>query len=351
MRYLPFVLAALCLVGAACAATPTPPPSIIQATPAPSETITTAPTGTAAPAPTSTPNLFGINIVAQFDATSQVLTLYGLTPAVTVVLGGTPLAPLPTSTATNTPPATETVAPTDTPVPKVIVPRPTVIPTQPLTAASLKGKIIFKTAREGGAYPDSFSFYSMNADGSKQEALDFDAAKDLYGAIQSREGYSPDGSKVVVGEKTCYYPPCFLYILDPVLNPTLEQNTASWTPPTGPNHAQKSTAPAWSPDGQWIAFVGNWENGRTANIFKGTAFKSPPTFRQLTNIVSQADTRHPSYSPDGSSLAYATQDNGRWQIWALDPNGIDPMAQDYTRSNPHNISSSDSDDWDPLWVK
>lgn len=334
----------------ACASTPKPQPTA-QPTAGLLSTSTPLSTSPTQPAPTNTPNVFGMNIIAQFDPTSQVLTIYGLTPAATVVLGNTPLSRPPTAAATMTPEPTETLAPTDTPPPVVVVPRATPVPTQPLTAASLKGKIIFKSARNGGAYPDSYEFYYMNKDGSSQQPLDFDSAKKLYASLQTREGYSPDGSKVVVGEKVCFYPPCFLYILDPVLNPTLEQNTASWTPPTGPNHAQKSTDPAWSPDGQWIAFVGNWENARTANIFKGTAFKSPPTFRQLTNITSQADTRHPTYSPDGGTLAYATQVSGRWQIWVLDPNGTDPMAQDFTRTAPQNISSSNSDDWDPIWVK
>lgn len=304
---------------------------------------TNAPATLAATQPSATPNVLGLNIVAAFDPTSQILTIYGTTPGATIVLGGTPLSVPPTATATNTSLPTNTSVPTKAPA-QVNVPRPTSPPPAPaVTIDNLRGKIIFKTDRDGGFFPNSFQFYAMNADGSNVQKLDYNSTNTLYGSLQAREGYSPDKSKVVVGELSCYSPPCYLYILDPQMNPALERSQGQWTPS---NPVQKSVDPVWSPDSSWVAFVANWENNRTNNIFKGTPNQTPVIFRRLTDFGGQANLRHPTYAPGGGTLAFSTQSEGRWQIWVLDP-----TAETVGAANPHNLRATESNDWDPLWVK
>ncbi len=93
--------------------------------------------------------------VAQYDPTKQVLTIYGTTPGATIVYNGTPLVPPPTATPTNTPPPSATPTITETPKPVVVAPRPTQPPAPQISEAALRGKIVFKSTRDGGDYPNS----------------------------------------------------------------------------------------------------------------------------------------------------------------------------------------------------
>jgi hypothetical protein len=339
-----------------CTASPTLQPSPQPTSPA-SVTPSAVPTTPPTEAPTSTPNVLGLNIIAQFDPTRQILTIYGVTPGATVVMGGSPLPPPPTATATDTPAPTDTATATNTPSPRVFVPRPTRVPTAPITAASLQGKIIFKTARDGGAYPNAFAYYEMNPDGSDAQPLDFNATNALYRSLQSREGFSPDGSRVVLGERRCYgFGTCTLYILDAVLDAALINSNDDighgiWYY----NKGFQAKEPVWSPSGNYIAFVSNHEADKgcikTANIFKASPTQKP-TVRRLTSghdFCAGSATGHPSFSPDGSQLTFWGEGSGLNQIYVLDVGADDSF--DFRVTNPHIISDHRSDDWDPLWVK
>ena len=87
----------------------------------------------------------------------------------------------------------------------------------------------------------------------------------------------------------------------------------------------KSTDPAWSPTGEYIAFV-----TRETDICiirpDGTGL------RQLTG--GQGSNMRPSFSPDGRMIAFASTRNGRSQIFVMAANGDSqqPLMPDYT---PH----------------
>jgi Tol biopolymer transport system component/imidazolonepropionase-like amidohydrolase len=70
--------------------------------------------------------------------------------------------------------------------------------------------------------------------------------------------------------------------------------------------------PAWSPDGQQIAFY-----AYTDDIFSIWMMNADGTDRvQLTDGLN--DARYPSFSSDGSTLYYAGDSDGGYGIWALD---------------------------------
>jgi WD40-like Beta Propeller Repeat len=354
-----FLLACVFLL-ANCSATPTPQPTAV-ATTAPTATATSTPS----PAPSATANAFGLNIVAAFDPTRRVLTIYGITPGATIVMGGTPLLPPPPPPATDTPTLTSASAPTDTntpaptstPPPRVVVPQPTRTPAVQVSAAALHGKIIFKSARDGGAYPSSFAYYVMNPDGSNVQKLDFNATNSLYISLQGLEGFSPDRGRVVLGERRCYgggYT-CALYILDTQLDAALINSNddishGQWFS----NKGFQAKDPVWSPAGNYIAFASNHEQPqgqgciRTQNIFKGTPTQNP-TIRRLTTFCAGSNGGHPSFSPDGAQLTFWDEDSGMKQIYLLDVGADDTW--DYRFANPRIIDDHQSDDWDPLWVK
>jgi hypothetical protein len=278
------------------------------------------------------------------------------------MLGGTPLLPPPTGTATNTLPPTGTPVPTVTPRPVVIAPRPTAVPPAPVTAAALRGKIIFKTARDGGVYPSVFAYYAMNPDGSGLQRLDLNAATALVNQLSSEstgvENLEPGGAHRVFGERHCYgYGTCSIYILDTVLN--ADQINSSEDISVGPFFSQSgfiAKSPVWSPAGNYIAFVYNNAGSiptkqgclKTNNIFKAAPISNSKKI-PLTGFCSGSNGDHPSFSPDGSRLTFWSEDSGMTQIYIVDVGGDDSIG--YPASNPQIISDHHADDWDPLWVK
>jgi serine/threonine-protein kinase len=75
------------------------------------------------------------------------------------------------------------------------------------------------------------------------------------------------------------------------------------------------TAPAFSPNGQQIAFMsrrdGNW------NIY---VVNSDGTgLRQLTEDPAQDGL--PAWSPDGRAIAFVSNRGGPWAVWAVAPGG------------------------------
>lgn len=361
----------LASVTAGCAtASPTPPPATStlppptnspaappQATvPAPTTTPTQAPSLT--PAGTPTPSSIGLTFISRYDPTTNVLTIYGITPGATVVYLGTPLVPVAPPTATPRPTDTATVSPTPT-VTRPVVVQPTRTPTVVVSAVGLRGKILFKTDRDGGTYPNTYTYYAMNPDGSDLQKVDTRAADALAAAarnpITGNETREPGGTRTVVGERRCYggFQSCGLYILDVVLHLTLLNSTddigvSPWFQNT--NYYAKS--PVWSPAGNYIAFVSNHEAPpgctRTANLFKATPTQKP-VVRRMTEFCAGANTDLPTFSPDGSKIAFWSEFPGpRKQIYVINTGATD--NEDFRFASPRMIATS-SNDWDPLWVK
>ncbi len=62
--------------------------------------------------------------------------------------------------------------------------------------------------------------------------------------------------------------------------------------------------------------------------------------RQLTQNRWEWD-KHPTWSPDGSQIAFFSNRSGRRQIWVMNADG----------TSQRNISNNDYEDWDPVWIK
>ncbi len=253
-------------------------------------------------------------------STPQIPTLSSeLSPSVT------PLPQLPTRPPTRTPQATATATP-------LVFSRDT-----------LRGKILFKSTRAGGKFPNNYKWFAMNGDGTQVEQVPTDAAKALYQSLKGREGLSPDASQLVVGEATCgSNAHCDLYIGAPEV--VINRSQGQWTP-TG-QRWYRADNPVWSPQGDWVAFIWNRDNNRTKNVFKGNPYELNQDFKRLTDFGGGRDTKELTYSPDGAVLAFATQDGPRWQIWTLNA-----LADNPNDAAAHNLSNAAADEWDPLWIK
>lgn len=98
-------------------------------------------------------------------------------------------------------------------------------------------------------------------------------------------------------------------------------------------------APAWSPDGQWLAvLVGNEQYA--APIFQDIALVNAMTgeVRVLTDNGPIMDI-YPTWSPDGRHLAFVSDREGNDEIYIMSSEGADIV----------NLSQSPSDDYAPVW--
>jgi serine/threonine protein kinase len=183
---------------------------------------------------------------------------------------------------------------------------------------SLMDKIVFWSDRDGEE-----ALYVMNPDGSDARPLEDLAA---YQEAVNRESLSPDGKERL----------------------RVQDNAGSWDiymipadehkPPMAiTSHAAADYDPVWSPTEDLIAFVSLRTDGNDA-IFVMTP--DGRNDRQLTFNAGALD-KHPTWSPDGTRIAFGSNLEGKLQIYVIDKDG----------SGQSNISNNSFNDWEPVWVE
>jgi len=172
-------------------------------------------------------------------------------------------------------------------------------------AASPDGRyIVFTSDRTGGAH-----VWRINADGSNLKQLS-------YGAGESVPQVSPDGKWVVYQRN------------DP-------RDTVWKVPSDGGTEVRLTEnfaqLPTVSPDGRWIACAYLEDPAKPWKLAVLPSTGGQPTNRfDVPHSSLGADFR---WTPDGSALAYAREDNGVWNIW----------LQPLTGSPPKQFTHFDSD--------
>jgi TolB protein len=92
----------------------------------------------------------------------------------------------------------------------------------------------------------------------------------------------------------------------------------------------------WSPDGNWLAFVG--KRGNYFNIFRIPV--GGGSEQRLTTSPVADDG--PDYSPDGKWIYINSNRSGGWDIWRFPPDGAGPND-----SKAERITSDEFEDWFP----
>jgi Tol biopolymer transport system component len=92
----------------------------------------------------------------------------------------------------------------------------------------------------------------------------------------------------------------------------------------------------WSPDGKWLAFVGQ-RNGKF-ELFRVAATGGEE--QRLTSKGGYDDG--PEYSPDGNWIYFNSNRAGGWDIWRMPPDGAGPDDAKAER-----VTSDDLEDWFP----
>lgn len=246
---------------------------------------------------------------------------------------GTP-TPLPPNiwTATPTPGPTATrdlILVTDL----TATPTPTVTPTG--IPPVLKGKILFLSDRLGNAEGD---LMVMDPDGGNVALWAAGSTDWIYQQAKQNQDISPDGQyRVVVSE----------YEIDSFPDHKLDSYQLYVVPTANGGKPQQlsqltelkamSYDAVWSPTDYRIAFV-------SAGPGNDELYTIRPDGSELTRLTFNTWEwdKHPSWSPDGSKLVFwSNRDTARKQIWSMNADG----------SDQRNVSSSEFNDWDPVWVK
>ncbi|MGQ9682799.1 MAG: LpqB family beta-propeller domain-containing protein [Anaerolineae bacterium] len=95
----------------------------------------------------------------------------------------------------------------------------------------------------------------------------------------------------------------------------------------------EDTQPAWSPDGNRLAFVSNRSGNRDIWIMGADG-------SHLTNITnSGADEWTPAWSPDGLYIAFSSNRDGNWELYTAKADG----------TQVHRVTWSAAPDYSPSW--
>ena len=166
-------------------------------------------------------------------------------------------------------------------------------------------KIAFSVPRDSGSLMDIFV---MNADGTNVTNLTADQTGG--GRLPT---WSPDGTRIA-------YTGADLGLA--IMN-------ADGTNPVSLQVDMPSTFfydPDWSPDGTGIAFSAVFfESTITSKEFIGV-FSINPDGSNLVQLTGEAarDIR-PTWSPDGTKIAFQSDRDGQWDIWIMEADGTNPV--------------------------
>jgi Tol biopolymer transport system component len=197
-------------------------------------------------------------------------------------------------------------------------------------------KIAFSRVLFEGEPPFNDDIWVMNADGSGQTNLSDSPASEDY-----MPEFSPDGTKIAFVSDQDGDPDPFNAMEIYVMNAD-----GSGTPTNLSNNpGSNDTAPSFSPDGSKIAFE-TYRDG-APEIYVMNADGSGTSTNLSNNPGSPSDStaydRHPAWSPDGTRIAFESLRSGNSEIWVMNADGT---GEPVNVSN--NAATDDYPDWQPL---
>jgi Tol biopolymer transport system component len=172
----------------------------------------------------------------------------------------------------------------------------------------------------------------MDPDGQNRQRLGREVSlREQYDQLLERERYAPDGSRYAFARAPSEQaaPQIFLTI------PVSERVGSVWF--------QQLTQlnglcydPVWSPDGTRIAFVSAALDSDDVWVINVDGTNEQP----LTVNAWEWD-RHPTWSPESNRIAFWSNRTGLMQIYVMNADGTGVV----------NISNTQWDEYDPIWIK
>jgi Tol biopolymer transport system component len=273
-------------------ATPTPSPSITVSGTATATLIETA-VDTLTSTPTGTPTA-----TVTESETAPVMATATTTATSTGTVTETPVdIPADTDTLTPTPTLTETSLPVDTPPPSDTE---TITPTATVPAPVGYLAVSIDTNGDGRR-----ELVIMDNTGGDQHVVD-------VGKDTRLGGWSPDGQKLVYSADAGSGRQIFIVGADG------SGDTQILNLPAGEN-----SQPAWSPDGQWIAFVNVNDDGSGSQSSLYMIGVDGSNLTQLASDAGKNINSDPAWSKDGQTLFYVHSGD----IYSIDVNPVGTPSQ------------------------
>lgn len=333
--------------------TPTPQNMITAAAEAARATAVATAIGTYTPVPWNwvVPIVVEPNTPTPIPANAATAAFQVAEATAAAFVNGTPTpVPINVWTATPTPFLVPVIGEVATPwIPPSPTPLPLPIPPE------LVGKIMFLSDRSGGPEPlPEPLVYVIDPDGSNLAVLNDDAfyqtalARDSYSADQQYRTfaqpiarYSTDsGGRTAVEMVQAIFMYDYHYKVDAQIS--FFGTGEAWNP-------------VWSPMKQQIAFVSdetdhveiwivNSDGSQPLQVTKTDEALFASLLGKNTIPPGEEpdeENGHPSWSPDGTQIVFWSSLSGHRQIWVMNADG----------SNAYSLSTTDYDDWDPVWIK
>lgn len=242
-------------------------------------------------------------------------------------------------TPTATPLAAPFPDPTITPMPT-----PTPMPNYSRIPSEWKGRILFKSDRDGGKE----AYYVMDADGSNVEKL---TGPDLYKAASYRDTLDPTLQYQVFVSLPRHADVDAHSGKNYEISLRRLSDGYEWYVVGG------TSGPDYDPvycqaDPRYIAYTS--EQSYNADIFVADMLSvseasSAMRTTRLTENPSDQDwvwDKHPSWSAECKQIVFYSNRTGKDQIWVMDF-----WSMEFSGQNLHMISNGKYNDWDPVWIK
>ena len=203
-----------------------------------------------------------------------------------------------------------------------------------MVVVDAQGQIAFVSRRDGNA-----EIYVMDADGGNQRRLTNNRHDDW------EPSWSPDGKRIVFASDRDEHPDRVpgwftseIYVMD-----ADGSNQLNLT-----NNPDDDRDPAWSPDGNRIAFSSNRDGRFNWEIYVMDA--DGGNVQRLTNNPDDdghPDDEYPSWSPDGARIVFTAR-----KAWHFVHN-LDTTSEIYVMDadggNQQRLTNNRNNEWSPVW--
>lgn len=243
---------------------------------------------------------------------------------------GTP-TPLPWNVIviTPTPTSTPLQSPTSTPLPLIVpsdnfTPTPTPTPTFDVPEQLpefFRNKVLFISDRSG-----QDETYALDPNTGELFGI---TQSWVYPLARSQLPFSPDGLREAIVSPDANR-------LRQIHVRSYEYSTTRQLTTFSGGERSMSYDPAWSPTGEWIAFV-------TAHSGNDEIYRIRPDGSETQQLTSNEHVwdKHPSFSPDGTKIVFFSNRTGHNQIFIMNADG----------SNQQNVSNNEFNDAYPIWTR